>query len=214
MTPLLWVPTLRMAEPNSRTIHRFLRWHGGYGHIVCSRPVDTASLATTAPYARHVLHWEAQSPPPGSPPAIDLTLWWPLGVNAPALQQLADVQRCAPLRRLILKRPAQSDLKALNRSLATLRELWPDVSLWIDQATTGWEALAYLLARQPHLQIESVADQDVFQLADLARAAGRPLAIADWSGRPPRPLPAWPSFPLPDPRPVDPRTLPVRQTWI
>ncbi|MDA8192593.1 MAG: hypothetical protein M0Z53_01155 [Thermaerobacter sp.] len=217
--PLYWVPTLLLPAGQDGSWHaqRFLRWHGGRGHVVSGGPPPSGpgSRATLVPQSGQVWHaaLEALAPDLDSGP-VDLCLPCPPAPGTEIWQDLTRAVRRYPLRRLIVKRPAMTPLCQIDDALKGMTEAFAGAEIWLDWRTIGQEAIAYLAAKYPQVQLDNVPDDGLHQLISLAAALHRPLCLTDFSGRPPVELPA-PAQPALPRIPVAPlHHAPVKHQWL
>lgn len=197
--PLLWMPVLDGRGMSGPFLvwaaDRFLRSHGGIGHIIADQVGAWRSFETTKPVsaARWYLADDRTVPKKVKCQTITVEMPVPAGAGDRALDRLERAQAAGPVGRLVLVRPR--DL-SLDRAATSIRTLGDTVSspLWLDLKTFGWVAASYLLARDPALQVAGVEDDDLWRLLNLAEILHRPLVMRDLSGGPDRPVPSLPRF--------------------
>ncbi|MCL5116853.1 MAG: hypothetical protein M1272_06860 [Firmicutes bacterium] len=192
--PLIWMPTLKVERvpPGFRewAIRRFLLQHGGLGHIIAPTLGLWPSLEVTEPqkgahwYCRRAQKTSARTRP------LDVTVEMPVPthLNDPGLALLDQALAAGPLRRLVLTRPMDAPLGRLVTSVDTLVDSI-SAPVWLDLATFGWDAVAFLMARDERLQVAGVDDAALEPLERLAEILHRTVMMADLSGAPPQHLP-------------------------
>lgn len=197
--PLLWMPTLditRIPAPFQEwAVRRFLKSHGGRGHIIADAVDIWPSLEVTQP-ARGC-HWycktAAKVAKKSQPIDVTVDIMLPGGLGDPALRVLDAARAAGAIRRLVVSRPPDM---SLNRALTSFATLLDSVtpSVWADVQSFGWDAVSYLAAWDERIQISGVQDSDVCLLGRLSEISGRPLMLSDLSGEPPQAIPAAPLF--------------------
>lgn len=199
MNTLSWVPLFDgrgLLEPYlSWQAHRFLRSHGGIGHILADTPGPWPSLAVTKAAAGTGWHFSGGRVPAKKiiPAPIFVELPVPVGTGDPALAILDKAQAVGPISHLILLRPPTLSLDRIITTLSTLKDSW-GATLWIDAASFGWDALGYLCAWDEALLPWRIPAGEFHRLHALAQGLGRTLTIADFSGAPPHPVAPLPDF--------------------
>ena len=193
---ILWVPWLEFANlelPSyrNRLVEYFLRSHHYRGHILRpSSQGDLATGATLSPCPGWLWHLRDEGPvdmarirafdgPIEGMIALD-------NIRSPLLDTLLGSTQ---LQRLILYRHARQPLTEVISSIDAIRTQWPQLELWIDQPTTSWDTLSYLLATFPGLQPIRVGDDDLDRLLDIGNHLGRRVFLSDFSGKPPLLIP-------------------------
>jgi hypothetical protein len=189
--PLLWVPTLDLSNipPAFRVWYadRFIKRHGGRGHIISPEPGPWDSLELLNPQPGTIWYCRqeqirSQHPIPAAT-TLDMPL--PQGGADPVLRLLSHIQRHSPIRRLVVRRPSGMPLDRVEMALTTLMESLSTV-LWLDIPTFGWDAASYLIARHPGLELTGISDHQLAALVRLGTVLTRPVVLADFS--PKRPL--------------------------
>ena len=199
---ILWVPCLRMNTPNpgyaDRVIRLFLMSHHDRGHIFFEtdavRPAPSSSALVPSPGC--VWHILADTT------TVDLTALQTFAGSIEMtvlpeelpMELLKTVISATKLKRLILLRQRHLSLAKFVASIEHIRTRFPELELWVDQPTTGWEALAYLLAIFPGLQPFWVQDDDLDKLLNIGEKLEREVFLADFSGRPPLKIPYLPHY--------------------
>lgn len=196
---LIWMPVLDVANIPGPffdwAADRFLKQHGGVGHIIADHIGPWPSFEVVKPtldghwYCRRIQTVTKKA----KPQDITIELLVPQGAEDPALVLLDKVQKAGPIRRLVVKRPTGLSLARCQVSLQTLSEtITPE--LWLDVDSFGWDAVSFLCAGTPRFQISGVADYDLSQLSHLAALLERPLFMSDLSDRRPRPILGLPEY--------------------
>lgn len=189
---LIWMPEIHARDYPSQffpwVADRFLRGHGGIGHVVADRPGPWGSLEITNSQSGRDWYCTIQAKPPkipakkNSPGAISVDMLLPQGAQDPILDYLDQLKRLAPLRRLIIQRPKNFTIARAQMSLRTLYDAL-SVPIWLDLQSFGWDAVSFLCAADPALQISGVPDHEAFILARLAEIVERPLVLSDLSSQ-------------------------------
>ncbi|MCY0879132.1 MAG: hypothetical protein OWU84_09360 [Firmicutes bacterium] len=202
--PLLWIPTidLSLIPPSFRSwqAQRFLNQHRGIGHVISPEPGPWASLEVLAPQEDQA--WYCRPPYPRAvgqvcPPFTTLEMPVPQGGDDPALAVLSRIQEVSVIRRLVVRRPATMPLARAEVALTTLEESL-EVDIWLDVETFGWDAVCYLTARHPRMQVAGVSDHALGELVRLGTVLSRPVWLADFSSNPPVGLKDVPHYAVPD----------------
>lgn len=189
---LIWMPTLDMrnaSDPFRKwAVERFLRSHGGIGHIVASSNAALVWPSIEVSDPAPTIHWYCTAarkvPKKARPLTVNVEMPVPSGALDPVLQILESAKDAGRIRRLVLRRPPRTSLARLKLSIDTLADtITPDI--WLDAASFGWNAVSYLIAANDRLQISGVPDHDLWRLAQLAHWLNRPLVMQDLSTHPP-----------------------------
>ncbi len=200
---LIWMPEMEAKDYPSRFFpwmaDRFVRRHGGIGHIVAERPGPWDSLEITNSQPGYDWYCAIQAKPPkipakkNSPGAISVNMMLPQGAQDPILDYLDRLQRLAPIRRLIIRRPQNFTIARAQMGLRTLYDAL-SAPIWLNLQSFGWDAVSFLCAADPAFQISGVPDHEVFILARLAEMVERPLVLADLSSKKARPINPLPRY--------------------
>jgi hypothetical protein len=199
MKTLMWIPVYDgrgLANPFlSWRADRFLKAHGGIGHIVADTPGPWPSMASTKPAQGTGWHFTGAVSPPkkAEPGPIFVESTVPTGAGHPALSVLDKAKSVGKVEHLILVRPSGLSLDRITTVIATLKDSW-DVLIWLDRTSFGWDALSYLCGWDEALMPWGVAAAELHRLNALAEVLGRSLEMADFSGRPGHPIPVLPQF--------------------
>ncbi len=196
---LVWMPTLDVRQSGEQffdwNAQRFLKRHGGFGHIIARKKGPWPSLETLDPVPDHVWY-RAQTPPsPEKSHTAGVTLEMTLSsdANFDPVNIVSSQANKESLSRIILKRGPGVALASVVSTLWLCLET-AAVPIWLDIHSFGWDGASYLAALNPLLQIAGVTDNDVHLLAKLAGLLERPLLLADLSPRSPKPLLPLPGY--------------------
>ncbi len=202
---ILWVPCLKMNSQDpaygDRLIRMFLLSHYERGHVlfetgtICSTPSYSSLMPPTIPASGSVWRILPESP-------VELTTLQnfdgfielfvsPHHIPITVLETLWPGPK---IKRVILTRPKHLSLANFVSAIEGIRIQFPGLGLWVDQLTTGWDALTYLLAIFPDLQPWQVQDNELDKLLSIGQQLGRDVLLTDFSGRPPIKIPFLPRY--------------------
>lgn len=161
-------------------ITRFIRRYP-YGHILTAEPYSSGSVEMTVPLMR--THWYCRTIPKRIPKAqapvdASVEIFLPLAINSPGIQMLQVASDWVPIRRVVVRRPSDTMLPRLAQSIETLSMSF-DFPLWLDWTSFGWDALTYLFARFPNLQVDAVPEGEFWNLVRLSIWSGRHLVLGN-----------------------------------
>ena len=194
--PLIWMPTLDARDFSQLFFdwqaQRFLKRHGGYGHIISPHKGPWPSFETLAPISGCIWYNDGAKASPKEAKITSTTMEATLAqdTSLPALLQESGIKS---LCRVVVKREKDLSLAGARSAIRTSLEN-QSISIWLDIRTFGWDGASYLAAEEPSLQIAGVADHELHYLTRLAELLERPLILKDLSGRAPKgllPLPPY-----------------------
>lgn len=182
MTPLWWIPTLRLAAPHLGAAADFQGLHGDYGYVVVEDPAVSrganAPLCGDSPVTLYDYRRSAPSSLPDTLGPKEIWVSLPRGLNGswPIIAQF--FSRDGQEDRLVwfATHPDTLDDRLLTlwqRLDQVWREAYPP--LWLDFLSFGEAWCAYAAALYPWVQIANVPDAALARLEQIAKDTGRPL---------------------------------------
>lgn len=199
--PIVWFPRLRVdsASPQwaLRLAESFWDRHEGYGHVVFGESVSprairvppdrSAAFMVPEPGFRH----RRRDDSPKHIGWAGTVEWEVVDVTSAPGDPLENPLDCD---RLVLHRRPDLPLGRLESMLSDLLTEVPISRIWLDLTSTGWDAATWLLSRFPQVQLEGVADHELWRLMQIAQWLNRPLWLQDAVHPNPREIPQFPRY--------------------